>query len=179
MKTAFSILAFITGMLTAGSAQTATTFVSGKVEFTIINMGLPVEGTMEATDLQFKQPAADPTTWTLEGSAAPATILTGIALRDKHLKKSDYFNADQYPAIRLQSTSIRAKGKNMYEGTFTLMLKGIAKAVIIPFSIVKNGDSNTIAGEFTINRLDYGLGEESSILADNVKIRVSAVFKVL
>lgn len=178
MKPGFIVLAFITGMLIEGSAQTATTFVSGKVAFTIKNMGLNVNGAMNVDSMLFTQPTADPATWNIEGSAAPVTISTGIALRDKHLKKSDYFDTAQYPVIRLQSTSIRTKGKNVYEGTFNLMLKRITKTVIIPFSIVKNGNSNNVEGEFSINRLDYGLGEASSILADNVKIKVSAVFKV-
>jgi polyisoprenoid-binding protein YceI len=154
-----------------------TGFISGIVEFKIRNMGLSVNGSMGISEIEFKQPSADPTTWSLEGNAAPGTISTGIELRDKHLKKKDYFDIINYPVIRLQSTRIRIKGKNSYEGAFDLSIKEITKTVIIPFTILKKENANNVTGEFTINRLDYRLGEESSILSEKVVIKVSAIFK--
>ena len=154
-----------------------TGFISGIVEFKIRNMGLSVNGSMSISEIEFKQPSADPTTWSLEGNAAPGTISTGIELRDKHLKKKDYFDIINYPTIILQSTQIKTKGKSNYEGRFTLSVKGISKNVIIPFTILNKENGINITAEFTINRLDYGLGEESSILSDKVIIKVSAVFK--
>src|SRR6187402_3089422 len=102
MKVIFIIALLIKVPFVSGHIQSeATTFVSGKVEFKIKNMGFTVNGTIGGVTIQFNQSAADPTTWSLEGSAAPATIATGIGLRDKHLKRSDYFDIDKYPFIRL------------------------------------------------------------------------------
>lgn len=177
MRAFFVVALLMLIIATPAVAQTAASFSSGKIEFIIKNMGLNINGTMNVTTIQFKRPSADLASWTIEGSAAPATISTGISLRDKHLNKADYFDVAKYPAIQLRSTGIKAKGKNAYEGTFQLTLKGITNTITIPFSITKNGEAENMAGEFTIRRLDYGLGEESSILANNVKIRVSALFK--
>src|SRR5687767_11328330 len=177
MKPALLILAFITGLFAFTDVQTANSFVSGKVDFSIKNMGLTVNGRMDLVDIQFTQPTADPATWKLEGTASPGTIATGIAIRDKHLKKPDYFDVEHHQYIRMQSVGIKGKGKNNYEGSFNLTIKGITKTVIASFSISANGDTKNITGEFTINRLDYGLGEESAVLSDNVKIRVSGTFK--
>lgn len=138
-------------------------------------MGFAVDGNMEIAQLLFKQPSSDPSTWILEGNASPATITTGIGIRDKHLKKTDYFDIEKFPLIRLQSSGIKAKGKN-YEGVFTLTIKQISRTVIIPFSIYNNGNSSHLEGEFTINRLDFGIGEKSSILDNAVKIKVTGVF---
>lgn len=171
-----SLLALLLQTLVTSTTQTAQIFALGKVEFKIKNMGLNVTGTMVGVFIQVKQPSANPATWSIEGTADPLTISTGIALRDKHLMKSDYFDVEKYPAIRLQSVSIKPKGKDNYEGTFVLTIKSTRKNIIIPFLIKKNGDSNSMKGEFTINRLDYGLGEKSIILADNVTIKVSALF---
>lgn len=179
MKRLFILPVLLLMLHAFSNAQTSSSFVSGKVQFTIKNMGLNVNGTMNITAIQFNQPSSDPKTWSIQGSADPATISTGIDLRDKHLKKSDYFNVVQYPFIRLQSTAIKSKGKNAYEGIFTLTLKDITKTVIIPFYISKQNHTSNIEGEFMINRLEFKLGEESSILADKVKIKVSAVFKPL
>ena len=154
------------------ASVTAQKPVSAKIAFKIKNMGITVDGTMEVTDLRFKQPSADPATWTLEGTASPATINTGIGIRDKHLKRSDYFDVEKFPVIRLASSRIKPNGRNKYEGTFTLTIKSISKTATIPFTISENG----MTGEFTINRLDYGLGEKSAILSNDVKIKVTGVF---
>jgi polyisoprenoid-binding protein YceI len=179
MKIFFAFFITIAGLFASAIAQTIPQFVSGKVEFKIKNMGFTVNGTMGVNSIQLKQPSANSTTWSIEGSADPATISTGINLRDKHLKKADYFDTANFPAISLQSTAIVMKGKNNYEGKFNLTIKAITKKVIIPFTIAKNNQSINMEGEFTINRLDYKLGEESTILADDVKIKVSALFKTL
>jgi polyisoprenoid-binding protein YceI len=171
------VLIFIAIVMPAwANAQAPGNFISGKVEFRIKNMGLTVDGTMSISHLLFKQPSADPSTWVLEGSALPATIETGIGLRDKHLKRSDYFDIEKFPLIQLQSTGIKPKAKNNYVGTFILTVKGISKTVMIPFTIGNNGNSNQVEGEFTINRLQFGLGEKSTILSNNVKIKVTGVF---
>jgi polyisoprenoid-binding protein YceI len=178
MKICFAIFISIAGLFAPAIAQTVPAFVSGKVEFKIKNMGFTVNGTMGVNSIELKQPSADATTWSIEGSAEPATISTGINLRDKHLKKADYFDAGNYPAIRLQSTAIASKGKNTYEGKFNLTIKTITKVIIIPFTIIKNNQSINLEGEFNINRLDYKLGEESSILADDVKIKITAIMLI-
>jgi len=179
MKLLISIFICLLGFYQSAVTQLSNEFVSGKIESKIKNMGFNVIGTMNIVAIQFKQPSNDPATWDIEGSADPATISTGIELRDKHLKKADYFNVPKYPAIHLQSAGIKSKGKNKYEGTFKLTIKETTKSLVIPLTINKDGKIINMEGEFEINRLDYGLGEESTILSDNVKVKVSAVFKIL
>jgi polyisoprenoid-binding protein YceI len=179
MKVFFAVFISIAGIFAPVIAQTLPQFVSGTIQFKIKNMGFIVNGTMGINSIQLKQTSADPTTWSIEGSGDPATISTGINLRDEHLKRADYFDAGNYPAIYLQSTAIATKGKNNYEGKFNLTIKAITKVIIIPFTIIKNNQSINIEAEFIINRLDYKLGEESSVLANDVKIKVSALFKIL
>lgn len=171
------LIVLLLQILVTSPSQTSFQLVSGKVEFKIKNLGINVNGTMKVNSITFKQPSANPSTWSLEGTADPATISTGIALRDKHLKKPDYFDVENYPGIHLRSIEIQSTGKDNYKGSFTLTLKTTSKNITIPFSIKKNGNRNIMEGEFTINRLDYGLGEESTILSNDVKIKVSVVLK--
>src|SRR5688572_27673197 len=144
MKPVLLILTGIFRFFVDTNEQATNSFVAGKVEFAIKNMGLTVDGKMDLVGLQFSQPAADPSTWQLSGSASPGTIATGIAIRDKHLKKRDYFDVGNHPLIRMQSSAIKAKGKNNYEGSFNLTIKGITKTVIVYFTVSANGDSKNL-----------------------------------
>ena len=67
-------LVLIVTMPCAVSAQEASNFTSGRVELKIKNMGFTVDGTMDITNLLFKQPSSDVSTWLLEGNASPFSI---------------------------------------------------------------------------------------------------------
>src|SRR5262245_35875180 len=48
-----------------------------------------------------------------------ASINTGIAARDNHLRTSDFFDAEKFPEITFQSSRIEKKGKQLIAvGTF-------------------------------------------------------------
>jgi polyisoprenoid-binding protein YceI len=106
-------------------------------------------------------------------TANTATISTGIAIRDKHLMRSDYFNTKQYPEIRLVSKSIRKSGRQ-FIGEFDLTIKGITRTVAIPFTVRRHNNATLYRGSFEINRLDFKLGEKSAILDERVEIYISA-----
>ena len=111
----------------------------------------------------------------IQVSADPSSIETGIGIRDKHLRRSDYFDTNTYPEIRLQSKSFRKTGKNEFEGKFDLTIKSTTKEITIPFTRKKKGDITYYEGDFEINRLDFNIGEESLTLDETVRVRVSAV----
>ena len=51
------------------------------------------------------------------------------------------------------------------------------KNVSIPFTISEAGNGYELKGEFSINRLDYGLGESSVILSDMVIVTIAVTAK--
>ena len=103
------------------------------------------------------------------------TVETGIVIRDKHLRRSDYFDANKYPEIQLTSKSFSKSGKNEFTGKFDLTIKSIRKEIIIPFTRKKKGDTTYYHGDFEINRLDFNIGEASLTLDETVRVSVSAV----
>ena len=158
-------------------AQTKTKFESTKISFVIKNAGLKVNGSIGGLEGTM---TIDPTSQQIgkiEGTVDVNTIRTGITLRDNHLKKKDYFNVKDFPKITLTSTAIKKSGRRKYTGSFNLTIKDTTKKVIVPFSLSEVGNSYKLEGEFSINRLDYGLGESSVVLSDNVtiKLEVNAV----
>ena len=67
------------------------------VKFNIHNAGLEVTGTIDSVTAEIKFDPKSLSQSTIVATADPATIRTGIAIRDKHLKRSDYFDIAHYP----------------------------------------------------------------------------------
>ena len=105
-----------------------------------------------------KNPAASKVDLTIQ----VASIETGSADRDGHLKSGDFFDAETYPTITFVSTDVKRDG-NDWAITGDLTIKDVTKSVTIdfeqtgsaqdPFGNVRVG----FEGETTINRKDWGL----------------------
>jgi polyisoprenoid-binding protein YceI len=145
------------------------------VNFKVINAGLEVDGTLKvkSTNIRFDPDRLRDAS--IQVSADPSSIETGIGIRDKHLRRSDYFDTNSYPEIRLQSKSFRKTGKNEFEGRFELTIKSTTKVIAIPFTRKQKGNTTYYEGDFEINRLDFNIGEQSLTLDETVRIKVSAV----
>ena len=145
------------------------------VNFTVVNAGLDVEGTLKVKTANIIFDPENLQHASIQVSADPSSIETGIGIRDKHLKRSDYFDTNTYPEIRLQSKSFRETGKNRFEGKFDLTIKSITKEIDIPFTRKKKGEVTSYEGGFEINRLYFNVGEQSLTLDETVRVSVSAV----
>ena len=105
----------------------------------------------------------DVTKSSVELTAKVESIDTGVANRDKHLRTADFFEVEKYPEMTFKSTRVARRGKNGYVLHGDLTLKGVTKAVAIPFTItgaIVDGRGNTrfgVDGSTTINRRDFGI----------------------
>jgi polyisoprenoid-binding protein YceI len=113
----------------------------------------------------------------LTATADASAISTGIRLRDKHLLGREYFYVEKYPVISLRSKKLRKIRGNKYMGIFELTLRDKTKEVEIPFSVSKKGHDITLSGKFSIDRMEFGVGEESIILSNDVQIEIEVVGK--
>jgi len=172
MKTLSIILLILSLSIPEGTDQSAPACT---ISFTINNAGIDVDGTINVTqaEINFHPDALDQSS--IVATAAPATIQTGISIRDKHLKRNDYFDAARYPAIHLRSKSFRRIKKNAFIGEFNLTIKDITRPITITFTVSRNKNTLRYHGTFEINRLEFGLGESSAVLDENVKIVLEAI----
>lgn len=105
----------------------------------------------------------DVTKSSVEFSAKVASIDTEVEARDKHLRSADFFEVEKYPEMTFKSTRVERKGKEAYVLHGDLTLKGVTKAVALPFKMtgaVKDPWGNTRFGvdaETRINRRDFGI----------------------
>ena len=169
------ILIFVMLMLVAARRNGEYTTVGDcTVQFEIVNAGITVTGVVEDVVAQIDFDPGDINHSHIIAKAKPQSIRTGIQIRDKHLQRSDYFHSALFPEITLTSTVFRKVRKNNYMGTFKLTTKGVTKVIQVPFKVTKEDNVTIYSGIFEINRMDFGLGEESLILDNRVKIAITA-----
>jgi len=118
-----------------------------------------------------------------------ASINTGIAARDNHLRTADFFDAEKYPEISFQSSRIEKKGREFIAvGAFTM--HGVSKEISIPFTIAcptKNaaGDKANFgyAAHITLNRRDFGINWEHktvpNFVGDNIEVELLLITKAV
>ena len=104
------------------------------------------------------------------------TVNTGINLRDNHLRKEEYFDVKNHPEIRFVSTKITPSSKTSTLFIFgKLTIKNVTREISFPFSVVpRDGGSYEFTGEFKINRIDFAVGESSSV-SDNLTVILKVV----
>ena len=108
---------------------------------------------------------------TIAFSAQTASVNTGNADRDNHLRSADFFDAENHPEITFASTAFNGE---TLEGNLTI--RGVRKPVVLDVEfggIGKDPWGNTKAG-FTvtgkINRKDFGLNWNAALEAGGVLV---------
>jgi polyisoprenoid-binding protein YceI len=91
-----------------------------------------------------------------------ASITTNNLERDKHLKEDDFFNANQYPEIRFQSTAFTKNNDGSYSLNGNLTIRDVTKPISMAttFGGIVSIDNMKRAGftaKGSINRFDYKL----------------------
>jgi polyisoprenoid-binding protein YceI len=158
------------------NAQKALKLTQYFIEYTVKNAGIKSTGRFDEVNAAVVFDENN-----LAESSISANILTrsfnsSMALRDKHLKGEEYFDAEHFPNISLVSTKI-SKTTNGYIGDFNLTIKGTTKAIKLNFTVVQKGNTYDFkSSDLIINRLDYGVGKSSMTLSNTVKLSLNATF---
>ena len=173
-------LFFITSFLIVSlQAQTLVPVDAGSsVKFTIKNFGLKVEGSMKGLQGKIIFNPANLATASFNVNVNAATINTNNGSRDNHLKKEEYFDVANHPRLQFISTKISATNKpTIFKMEGNITIKGIAKLVSFPFTMVEKPDGDSFSGEFTINRRDFKVGGSSWVLSDNLVVSLNVFAK--
>ena len=169
--TAIVVILFLN--LTGFSSKAQNTewiIVSSTVSFKIKNAGFDINGKFGTVMGTFIFDAAKNYGNSIDASIYSRSINTGNGTRDGHLKKKDYFDVETYPKINMKATLFGKEKDGTFRGYFKLTMKDKTKDVLLPFRFTEKDGKGVFKGTFTINRLDYGVGENSMTLSDNASI---------
>jgi len=117
---------------------------------------------------------------TVEFSIEAASVNTGFAKRDDHLRTPDFFNAAEYPTITFKSTAVKFKGDKptSVEGNLTML--GVTKPVKLEVSAFNCGlhpmdptKKKFVCGadaQAEIKRSDFGMKYGVPAVGDTIKL---------
>lgn len=146
------------------------------IKFTIKNAGISVDGMFKKFDAVVKYDPQNPSASSFSGTINVSSLSTGIDMRDEHLLDEDYFSAKSYPNITFGSSSISKLSDGRLKVTGKLTMKGTTKSIEMIVKPTKSGDTWYFETTLTLDRLDFGVGEDSWVMGDDVycTIKVAA-----
>jgi len=119
---------------------------------------------------------ANPAASKVDLTIKTASIDTGVADRDGHLRSADFFDAEANPEITFVSTQVEREDESTWLITGDLTIKGVSKPVTTefestgsardPFGNLRVG----FEGATTINRKDWGLSWNAALETGGVLV---------
>lgn len=77
---------------------------------------------------------------TLKVTIDAASISTGFARLDTHLKSADFLEVETYPTITFNSTSVKKTGEDTADVVGDLTIHGVTKSVTLKTKLTHRGD---------------------------------------
>jgi polyisoprenoid-binding protein YceI len=175
--------ALVSGVALVGGVMAADSFsvdtVHSSVVFRVKHMGAShAWGRFNNITGTFVLDESDPSKAQFDFQVKAASVDTGNAKRDTHLKSPDFFNAVQFPNISFKSKAV-AKADDGYDVTGDLTLHGVTKPIrvkVVPVGSGRGPMGAAIAGvdaTFTIKQSEFGMTKMVGPLGDDVWVNVS------
>ena len=158
-------------MTSVGHGQTS----ASQITFIIKNAGIGVDGTFDKISVDYKFDPENIDQSSFAVTIASTSINTGNKTRDKHLRKSKYFDVENYPNLTFKSARVEKTAEG-YALHGDLTIKKTTRSVKIDFSIKKEGGKSFFQGALELDRRDYGVGRNHLILGDLVKIEIQVPY---
>jgi len=144
------------------------------IAFQIKNLGINTGGSLGGLKANIEFNPANLAASSIQASVDVNTINTDNSSRDDHLKSDDFFDAARYPSITMRSVSFRHRSGNHFSGQFNLTIKNRSRLIEVPFTYTEKDNARLLKGSFKINRLDFGVGESSMVLSNEVTVSIDA-----
>ncbi len=130
-------------------------------------------GTFRRWDAQIvfdpKQLAASKATVSIDLTSAA----TGDSSRDEALPSDDWFAAKKFPRATFTTTGFKSLGGNKYQAAGTLTIRGVAKPLVLPFTLAIAGDLAKMNSSVVLNRSAFGVGQGEFKSAESVPLNVT------
>jgi polyisoprenoid-binding protein YceI len=183
MQTLRSFIPPLAAMLMAASGSAGAQGVlidRSEIRFVSKQMGAAVEGRFRKwkanVDFRPKEPAKSRAEFEIE----LASVDLASEESEAEIRKTVWFDTAKFPVAHFTSSAVKDLGGDRFEIAGRLSIKGTARDVVIPVVLKKDAGGNSVAqGQFTLNRLDYRIGEgmwaDTGTVANEVAVRIRMV----
>jgi len=132
------------------------------VTFKIRSWFFHTEGKFKEFQGVIEYDPSDFSTWSTNAAIQAASIDTGIAKRDKHLRSDDFFNVEKFPTITFKSIGVTKVTETSAHINGELTLHGVTKPVVLNLERDKAKDAKDesrvhFIATTSINRKDFGI----------------------
>ncbi|WP_030383497.1 MULTISPECIES: YceI family protein [unclassified Streptomyces] len=163
-------LAALTGDYTIDPAHSSLAFTARHAMVT------NVKGSFKEFEGSLHLDGSDPAKSTATIDVTMASIDTGSADRDGHLRSGDFFKTDEFPTMTFRSTAAEAVGGDDYRITGDLTIVGVTRPVTIDLEF--NGSATDpfgnervgFEGRAEILRSEWGLTYNAALEAGGVLV---------
>ena len=160
-------------------AQQQLVPAESSIHFVSRQMGVPVEGHFGKFSAQVAFDPAKPEAAKINFSVDTGSATLGVKETDAELPKPTWFNVAKFPQATFDAKTVKSLGGGKYEVAGQLSIKGAAHDVVVPVQLTQSGAKTTAAGQFSLKRLAYKIGEnewaDTSMVADDVQVRFKLV----
>jgi polyisoprenoid-binding protein YceI len=118
----------------------------------------------------------DPANSKAYGTVKTASIDTGNADRDAHLRGPDFFDSERYPEMRFETTRIQHAGGGLYKVTGDLTIKETTREVTVDVTVEGaatdpwGNERVGLAIRGTIDRTEFGLTWQQKLAAGGMLV---------
>jgi polyisoprenoid-binding protein YceI len=172
-----SLAAVAVLVATAAMAAELTQFSPEKSQITFVSkqMGVPVDGRFKKFDAKISVDPAKPETGKVQLEIDLASIDAGSSDADAEVKGKSWFNTAIFPKASFVSSQVRGIGNGRYEALGKLTIKGTTRDVIAPFAVKLENGGAWFDGSFTLNRLQFKIGDgvwaDTATVADEIQVK--------
>lgn len=146
-----------------------------EIAFVTRQMGVPVEGRFGKFDAQIALDPKRPETGSVAFAIDTGSARFGAAETDAEVGKPEWLAVSRFPQATFKSSAIRAIGAGRFEVRGKLAIKGSVRDLVVPVQVAQAGGASTASGSFTIQRLEFKVGEgdwaDTSMVANDVQVR--------
>ena len=175
--------------LAASPALAADSYSFDKAHTTVLfqvrHIVTNVTGKFKDFEGQIQVDKANPPASTVDFTIQAASIDTNEPKRDEHLRSADFFDVANHPKLTFKSTSIKPAGKDSYQVTGELTMRGVTKPVTLDVAFLGEGKdpwgNDKMGFDVTgkLNRKDFDMNWNKALdnggvlLADEVKVQIA------
>ena len=161
------------GKYTLDSAHGYITFTYSHLGFSNPRVGF------NSFDTELDLDSSDPENSTVKVTIDASSIDSRVAEFNEHLNGGDFFNTAEYPSITFESTKIESTGKNTFDITGNLTIRGTTRPVTLASTINKaanhpmlNVPTVGVSASARLMRSEWGLDAYVPAVSDEVELSI-------